>query len=256
MESLTNVMNSIGLGIKKNVPAVTPQHVANAVTTAGVNTANAIKQSGELVEKFQELVEKVDSAAKALDEKAPQIASVLAKNSGPIQEAVKANATALKPMLGGANIALIGGMPKSMIEVGATRLIKQAAQKMKSFSNSARKSITALKGGFRLVGGAVHKVKKNVRNTVKVIPKMVGGMNLVARKNGFKMPELKAPNLSPVQRAAENALNVVSNAAKKAGTATKRASENAWKAVTGSGRSSRKNRKNNKSRKNKKSRKN
>jgi hypothetical protein len=255
MEALSNVLKSVGLGDRKNavsMPSVSSESVVKAVNTAGVNAASVVKQSGELVEKFQELVEKVDSAAKALDDKAPQIANVLAKNSGPVQEAVRANAAALTPMMGGTNVALIGGMPKSLIVPAATRIIKQVAHKLRNFSNSARKAVSSLKGGFRLVGGVMNNAKKNIRNTVKVVPKMVGGMNMVAMKNG--MPSFKMPSLSPVQKAAENALNAVSEAAKKAGNTTKKVGENVWRKLSGSGRSSktrksRKNRKNNKNNK-------
>lgn len=249
---------------KKNVP-VTPK-IVNAVNVAGNGAADAVKQSGELVQKFQELVEKVDSAAKALDEKAPEIASVIAQNSGPIQEAVNNNAKALAPMMGGANVAMLGGMPKSMISAAASRMIKQAAQKWRAVSQSIKKTIKSLKGGFRHVGGVLNKAKKNVRSTVKNVPVMVGGVSMLASNNGFKLPKMSAPNMGPVGNAVEKALTNVSNAASNAGKMVRNSAKSAANSVSNtvkniskrvgmaggkksrsrsSRRSSRKNRKNN-----------
>jgi len=166
---MEGIFSAVGLGpsnknssVKVNV---TPSPAA--ITSTGKTLKNAVANAKSVANALNVVSKQLSDASLNLKNKAPVIANVAA-------DAVKANAPgaaeALKPVVGGANAALISNMPKSLIVGGARNVVEEVARQIKKLSGAARDASDAIVEGVKNVGKAATYVANNVK---KVDPKKV-----------------------------------------------------------------------------------
>jgi hypothetical protein len=144
---------------------VTPS--AATINATGKTLKNAVANAKSVANALNVVSKQLSDASISLKNKAPVIANVAA-------DAVKANAPvaakALEPVVGGANAALIGNMPKGIIVGGARRAVEEAARQIKKLSGAARDASDALNEGINNVGKVANYIANNVE---KVDPNSV-----------------------------------------------------------------------------------
>ena len=161
---------------------VTNESAKTVVNTAGKTLKNSLATAQSVKEALLTVSTQLKDAANTLNVNKNAVANSAA-------DAVKANlpaAVEVAKQVGGssATVALIGGMPKSVIAGGARRAVEESVRQLKKLSVAARDGADAINGGMRLVANGASFVAKNAKRVdMKRVNKALEGAGRVANNN-------------------------------------------------------------------------
>jgi hypothetical protein len=223
------------------------------VNTAGKTLKNSLATAQSVKEALLTVSGQLKEAANSLNANKNAVANSAA-------EAVKANlpvAAEVAKQVGGssATVALIGGMPKSVIAGGARRAVEEGVRQLKKLAVAARDGADAINGGMRMVANGASYVSKNAKRVdMRRVNRALEGAGRVANNNVPAPVNVNvSSNLGPeVNEAVEENADEV--AAMAAGFANdRRNSRRNNRKNGGFGRNSRRNNRKNSRRNNRKS---
>jgi len=195
-----------------NNPAavVSEKNVKEVAETLSTKAGEAAGKVTQLATAIEGLAKNLKTAAETLEGKKEAVVEAAAAASEVVAENANHAAgtpggarlmDAARKLFGSTNVAMVGGAMRSPALVralasgGARRFLTETVRQMKSFSNTARKTAKAMRGGVlsasRMANQASRKVGGVVASINSQVPEAVNSINSVTSQFGG-MPSLQS----------------------------------------------------------------
>jgi hypothetical protein len=161
---------------------ITNNTAKNAVNTAGKTLKNSLASAQSVKEALLTVSDQLKQAANTLNSNKAAVAESAAST---VQANLPAAAEVAKQVGGSsAAIALMGGLPKSVIAGGARRAVEEGVRQLRKLSGAAREGANAINTGMGMVAkGAAYVARNAKRVDMRRVNRALEGAGRVANNN-------------------------------------------------------------------------